>query len=288
MPITQTPLRYPGGKSQLTPMVVEILHKNNLIYGEYVEPFAGGAGIAMALLLDSFVSKVYLNDIDPAIYAFWHSVLNNPDELCRLITHTAVTMDEWHRQREIFLDATYPNMIKKGFSTLFLNRTNRSGILRGGVIGGLNQEGSYKIDCRFNKKDLIRKINRIARHADKIEFSCMDAATFIKNVVPKTSPYTLVNLDPPYYAKGPDLYTNFYRHQDHISLAKAISRIRKHWMLTYDDTPEIRKIYAKHRMYCSNLNYSAQIKRVGVELLVTDDDLQLPEAIENSRLHETL
>ncbi len=276
MPITDTPLRYPGGKSQLAPLVIDLLKTNDLLYGEYAEPFAGGAGIALTLLLNSYVSRIYLNDIDPAIHAFWHSVLHDTNALCQRVTDTQVTMDEWHRQRAIYLDPTCADLGAKGFATLFLNRTNRSGILRGGVIGGLNQDGSYKLDCRFNRGDLVRKIRRIATHAEQIELSCLDAATFITTVVPRTSEDTLVNLDPPYYGKGPELYTNFYRHDDHAALADAVGRMQRHWMVTYDDTPEIRRLYSRWRCFSSSLTYSAQVKRTGVEMLVVDDDLHLP------------
>lgn len=284
MPITDTPLRYPGGKSQLAPLVIDILQKNDLMYGEYVEPFAGGAGIAMHLLLNSYVSRVYLNDIDPAIHAFWHTVLNNTQTLCDLVQHTPVTLEEWHRQRAIFLDPAHPDITAKGFATLFLNRTNRSGILRGGVIGGLSQQGNYKMDCRFNRGDIIRKIKRIALHREKIELHCLDAAVFVNTVVPTTSEYTLVNLDPPYYGKGPELYTNFYRHEDHQALAQAVGNIDRHWMVTYDDTPEIRQLYQPYRNYSSNLNYSVQTKRIGVELLIADDHLVLPGGMETHRM----
>ena len=276
MPITDTPLRYPGGKSQLAPLVIDLLKTNDLLYGEYAEPFAGGAGIALTLLLNSYVSRIYLNDIDPAIHAFWHSVLHDTNALCQRVTDTQVTMDEWHRQRAIYLDPTCADLGAKAFATLFLNRTNRSGILRGGVIGGLNQDGSYKLDCRFNRGDLVRKIRRIATHAEQIELSCLDAATFITTVVPRTSEDTLVNLDPPYYGKGPELYTNFYRHDDHAALADAVGRMQRHWMVTYDDTPEIRRLYSRWRCFSSSLTYSAQVKRTGVEMLVVDDDLHLP------------
>lgn len=276
MPITDTPLRYPGGKSQLAPLVIDILRENDLIYGEYAEPFAGGAGIAMTLLLNSYVSKVYLNDIDPAIHAFWFSVLHDTDRLCELVQNTPVDMAQWHQQRAVFLDVSCTDTTAKGFATLFLNRTNRSGILRGGVIGGLEQKGNYKIDCRFNRVDLVRKIRRIALHADMIELHCMDAASFVNTIVPSTSEYTLVNLDPPYYGKGPELYTNFYQHADHAALAQAVGNIDRLWMVTYDDTPQIRQLYQQYPSYSNNLNYSAQTKRIGVELLVADERLVLP------------
>ncbi len=287
MPVTDTPLRYPGGKSQLTPVVVDILTRNGMLYGEYAEPFAGGAGIAMTLLLNNYVSGIYLNDIDPAIYAFWHSVLHQPDALSARIQQVEVTIEEWHRQRKVFLDPDCTDILDKGFATLFLNRTNRSGILRGGVIGGLQQTGNYKIGCRFNKADLTRKVRRIADYQDQITLTCMDAAKFVKKVFPKSSSNTLVNLDPPYFGKGPELYTNFYKAADHAKLADAVSLLKRRWIVTYDDTPEIRQLYDAHPTYSSSLNYSAQIKRVGVELLVADRRLKLPPSFASMEITRT-
>lgn len=281
MPVTDTPLRYPGGKSQLTPLVVDILHSNDLTYGEYAEPFAGGAGIALHLLLNSYVSHIYLNDFDPAIHAFWTAVLHHHEALCELVERAEVNINEWHRQRQIALHEHDADPLTRGFAVLFLNRTNRSGIIKAGVIGGLEQLGTYKLDCRFNRSDLIRKIKRIAGVRDQISLSQLDAIEFLRKVVPSTSKYTLVNLDPPYFGKGPDLYTNFYKPNDHAALAKEVNRIKRRWMVTYDDTPEIRSLYSEHPMYSSRLNYSAQVKKVGTELLVLDPELVPPSLVLN-------
>lgn len=284
MPVTDTPLRYPGGKSQLIPFVLELLRDNDLFYGEYAEPFAGGAGIAMHLLLNDYVSRIYLNDFDPAIHALWHSILHDTDALCQRIERTEVCIEEWHRQRQVYFDNSVVSMFDKGFATLFLNRTNRSGILKAGVIGGLKQDSTYKLDCRFVKPDLIRKIRRISAYSDQIVLTCLDAAEFVRDIIPTTSEHTLVNLDPPYFDKGPELYTNFYRASDHAALALEVGKIDRHWMVTYDDTQEIRALYSQYPRYSTNLNYSAQIKRIGTELLVLDPSLIVPASILGIRI----
>lgn len=278
MPVTNTPLRYPGGKSQLAPLVVEILRANNLFYGTYVEPFAGGCGIAWTLLLNRYVTEVHINDIDRSIYAFWASALKDTDALCDRIRNTPVTIEEWHRQKDV-QKASRSKRLDLGFSTLFLNRTNRSGILKGGVIGGLKQNGNYLIDCRFNREDLIAKIERIARHKDSIHLHRMDAEQFIQSELPLIERNALVNIDPPYYRAGPELYTSFYDHEDHVSLAKAVGAIKQRWMVTYDDSPQIRSIYKKYPIHTQELTYYAQVKRTGIELLIVDPKLKLPEAI---------
>lgn len=286
MPVTDTPLRYPGGKSQLIPFVIEVLRGNDMFLGEYAEPFAGGAGIAMHLLLNDYVSRIYLNDFDPSIYALWHSILHDTDAFCDRVERTDVNIEEWHRQRATYFNPSPASLLDTGFATLFLNRTNRSGIIKAGVIGGLKQEGTYKLDCRFNRQDLVRKIRRIAAYREQIELTCLDAEDFVRNIVPTTSEDTLVNLDPPYFDKGPELYTNFYRPEDHASLASEVGKMKRPWMVTYDDTPEIRALYAQYPRYSTSLNYSVQIKRIGTELLVLDPWLTAPESIRDIRIQD--
>ncbi|WP_208630891.1 DNA adenine methylase [Ralstonia insidiosa] len=276
MPVTNTPLRYPGGKSQLAPFVIELMRANDLFGAVYVEPFAGGAGIAWKLLFDGYASEVWINDIDPAIHAFWHCVLNRTDDLCAKIESTEVTIDEWHRQRSLQTSAR-ARSLALGFSTLFLNRTNRSGILKAGVIGGLAQAGEWKLDCRFKKQDLIEKIRRIALYKEQITLTREDASTYLSSTVKALPRQALINIDPPYYRKGPELYCSFYDHADHQRLAQTIRKLRRPWMLTYDDTPEIRALYEGLPMTTKELTYYAQVKRTGVELLVLRPTLLAPE-----------
>lgn len=267
-----SPLRYPGGKSKLTAYVLEIMKLNGLEGGTYVEPFAGGCAIAWYLLLNKHVRKVYINDLDPAIHAFWHSVLYRTDELCLLINSCPITLEEWHKQREIYRNNT-SDFLKLGFSTLFLNRTNRSGIIKAGVIGGKEQNGKYKIDCRFNKERIIEQIRSIAAMRDSIRLSNLDATHFIDEVLPLVEGKTLVNIDPPYYIKGKGLYQNFFEHNDHYRLFESVKRITHPWIVTYDDTPEIRGIYSEFSLEPFGLTYTAQIKYKGAEVIIHSPDI---------------
>lgn len=275
MPYTDSPLRYPGGKSQLTPYVIELMRANGLFYGAYAEPFAGGCGIAWTLLLNGYITHAYINDIDRSIYSFWACVLRYTDDICERIEKTPVTMKEWHKQREIQADPR-SRVRDLGFSTLFLNRTNRSGILKGGVIGGLDQSGDYLLDCRFNKAGLIKKIERIALHSDQVTLSRLDGEAFLRERLPNMPKDLLVNIDPPYFSKGPALYCSFYDHRDHERLARSVAKIKQSWMVTYDDTPEIRDMYKKYPLISKSLKYSAQDKKIGVEVLILDPRLKRP------------
>ena len=145
--MNRSPLRYPGGKSRITNFVAKLIKDNNITGGCYVEPFAGGAGVALNLLLDGIVDRIFINDKDRSIYAFWDSAINHTERfICRLES-VNVTIEEWKKQREIQLNKENANLFDLGFSTFFLNRTNRSGIIMAGVIGGISQTGKWKIDA---------------------------------------------------------------------------------------------------------------------------------------------
>lgn len=283
MPSTETPLRYPGGKSQLAPLVTDLLRANGLLSGIYAEPFAGGAGLAFRLLFMGHVSEIWLNDIDPAIYGFWHSVLHATDDLCQMIHETPVDMDEWRRQREILLTGT-GDRLRIGFAALFLNRTNRSGIITGGVIGGKQQDGTYKIDCRFNRQSLIAKIERISAYRDVVRLSKVDATLCIKRWARSLPARGLMNIDPPYFVKGHDLYTNFYTPANHNELSRVIRELRCKWMLTYDDVPEVQAMYAGLPIYRKELYYCAHVKREASELLILAPTVVTPASLKDQAL----
>jgi DNA adenine methylase len=254
-----------------------IMRLNRLERGHYAEPFAGGCGLALSLLYTGQVAEVHINDLDPAIWAFWHSVLNETDALAAMVAEAPVTINEWHRQRDLHRTGDASDPLKLGFAAFFLNRTNRSGIIKGGgVIGGLDQTGNYKIDCRFNVDDLVRRMRRVARYKDRIHLSNDDATAFLANCsnLPSNS---LLFIDPPYYKKGPGLYTSFYKPADHAQLAEQVLQLTAPWIVTYDDVTPIRELYRARRQFCFDINYSLQEKRIGTELLVASKGLRMPE-----------
>ena len=266
-----SPLRYPGGKLKVVDYVKQLMEVNDLIGGTYIEPYAGGASVALSLLFDKYAGKIKINDKDRAIYAFWYSVLNETEELCRMINDVPVTMDTWQVQHEL------QKHKELGFSTFFLNRTNRSGILNGGVIGGKNQLGTWKIDARYNKKDLIERIEHVAGYADLIELTSMDAVALIKRYKRTPAVKTFCYLDPPYYVKGQDLYLNYYRDEDHQDIAKAIKKFKGQWIISYDAVDFISELYKDYRQKEYYLSYSAGNPAKGKEIMVYSNGLLIPE-----------
>jgi len=282
-----TPLRYPGGKSKLSNFMKLVFEVNGLINGHYVELYAGGAGIGLHLLLGGYASHIHINDLNKSVYTFWRVVLEDTDNICRLIYDTPVNMDNWFRQKEVQAHPEQYSALELGFSTFFLNRTNRSGIIGGGVISGKNQDGHWKLDARYNKTSLISRIEKISRVSDDVSVYNTDAAEFIKEVLPKLPPKTLVYLDPPYYTKGSDLYENHYRVEDHQRISNLVSSIRPKWIVSYDDTPEIRDMYRGYRNLTYQLNYSAADRYNGAEIMFFSDNLLIP-AVDSPTKIETV
>lgn len=274
-----SPLRYPGGKGRLSAYFKQIYEANSLQGGVYVEPYAGGASVALSLLIDGYASKVIINDIDLSIYAFWYSVINNAEELCQLINNTPVNVNSWDIQHSIQKEQKRHNLLELGFSTFFLNRTNRAGILNAGIIGGRSQSGKWQIDARFNKRELISRIHRISYHKDKIQLYNLDAMKLIEQIIDELPERTFIYFDPPYYVKGKDLYLNFYGKDDHISVANKISRINlQKWVVTYDHVGFIKKLYKKYRHKKYTLNYSVSRVSKGEELMIFSDNLKIPDS----------
>ena len=273
-------MRYPGGKTCLFPLVSRILKDNRLERRHYAEPFAGGCGLALALLYGGHVSDIHINDVDASIWSFWHSVLERTDELAYRIRKAPITIAEWQAQREIHLAMDASDPVALGFTTFYLNRTNRSGIIKAaGVIGGLDQSGPYKLDCRFNREDLERRVRRIAKYRNRIHLSRRDAVAFIGDVSERLPEKTFLCIDPPYFSKGQGLYSSFYDPEDHGILAKKTLGIGNPWVVTYDSVPEIAALYRDRRQYRFDINYSVGTKRRGTELLIASKNLRLPPEI---------
>lgn len=272
-----TPLRYPGGKGKLSYYLKEVIKHNSLLDCHYIEPFAGGAGVALELLMQEYVRKITINDYDPAIYSFWHSILNNCDEFCDMVESTEITMETWYKQREILRSNNFSDSLSLGFAAFFMNRTNRSGILNAGVIGGKEQAGKWKLDVRFNKPDLIKRIKKIAGYKDRISIKNEDTLDLLINLSLKPHENTFMYLDPPYYVKGQELYRNFYEHQDHVDIKNQLIKMPAlYWVATYDNTKEIKEIYKYQTLIDFDLQYSAQSKRVGSEVIVFSKNLEVP------------
>lgn len=271
-----SPLRYPGGKSRLSDFMRLICTKNDLVGGEYVEPYAGGAGVALFLLYYESVRRIHINDIDRSIWAFWESAVNNTERLCKLIRERPVNTEEWKRQKEVQKKKNNASILELGFSTFFLNRTNRSGILSAGMIGGEDQSGSWKVDARYNKEGLIRRITKIGRFSDRIEVYNEDAVDLMNKIENDIPSKSLFYLDPPYFNESDRLYENSYNFSDHKEVSEKVQSLSNCWIVSYDNEEEIKKLYSDVKSIGYSLSYSAQKKYEGSEVMFFSDNIKVP------------
>ncbi|GAB77005.1 DNA adenine methylase [Austwickia chelonae] len=267
---TLSPLRYPGGKAALAGLFEDLISDIGLCRPIYVEPYAGGAGAGIALLRQGLLGGLVINDFDPAVHAFWRSMTQYNSDLVELVRSTPLTISEWKRQRAIYRDGDESDILKLGFAFLYLNRTNRSGVLRGGVIGGLDQQGRYKIDARFNRETLVDRILAVGSLSNQITVSDLDGRTVIRKHA--QDPSVFMYIDPPYVQAGSRLYLNAFDAQDHRALARIVNEVdRAHWLMTYDVSPLIEKLYADHFQSRYELNYSARHPGFTEELIIASD-----------------
>ena len=276
-PAHYSPLRYPGGKNCIFPFMAKFFYENNLLGTSYAEPYAGGAGLALHLLIEGYVQKIYINDLDPSIYLFWKVIINRTDEFCKWIESVPVNLETWRYYKDIYKKGIEVGEFEMAKCTFYLNRTNISGVLDAGPIGGYSQTAKYKIDARFNKEDLIKKIRVIESRKSDIFLSNYDGIEFIKGLNRKHSDI-FIYLDPPYVEKGHFLYMNCFKEKDHIQLSKFVTKIKKHWMVSYDMNELILKSYSKWNMIQYQLlQCTSNCKKN--EILVFSDGLEFSDSM---------
>jgi len=282
-PKNLSPLRYPGGKSKFSPYISSVIKSNSLTGGHYLEAYAGGAGVAINLLFNKVVSHVHINDVDPAINMFWKAAIYDTDNLTNLIFSTPINMEQWFYWRDVMNGNVKCTPTEIGFATLFMNRTNRSGILKGGVIGGKNQNGNYSLGDRFIKERIAERIKKISSFREQISVYSLDAYDLLNQcsrLVPKN---TLIYLDPPYYVKGQGLYRNFYNHEDHLAISEKLQSkdFQYKWIVSYDNAPQIHEMYSNCQHLNYKLRYTAQKNYAGEEIMFFSKDTALPQQTEH-------
>lgn len=272
-----SPLRYPGGKWRLTDYFVRFIRLNFRSVPNYAEPYAGGGSLALSLLFLNQVNQVFINDLDPAIYSFWKAITTETARFIDSVRRTVLTPTEWKRQKDIFKKRFGSECFEMGFATFYLNRTNHSGILNGGMIGGKEQKGKWKLDARFNRKDLIRRIERVASYANRIHLYRLDALDFLNFDFGSGS--KLYYLDPPYYRSGYSLYLNSYTPDDHVAVRNAVKEMCDPWLLSYDDIKETRTLYKGFRSRRIQLLHTARSSKLGYEVVFFSPTVRIPKTI---------
>lgn len=276
-----SPLRYPGGKARLATYISGVIEENYLTGCTFYEPFAGGASVSLELLRLGFIGEAVLVEKDPLIYAFWWCVIHIPEQLCAAVEACPVTLETWYELQPTRRVADPNNggfsLLQLGVAGLFFNRTNFSGIIGAGPIGGEKQKSAYKIDCRFNKDKIVRQILAAAKFRDRLQVHWGDAIEFMRhNAETLTTGFAFVYVDPPYYLQGKKLYRHHYLDDDHSSLAAHLGNQGYPWLLSYDDHPRIRELYASNRVQPIYLDYNVRSSRIARELVISNLVIPIP------------
>lgn len=272
-----SPLRYPGGKSRLADYLARLITAQQVRPREYAEPFAGGAGAALRLLANEEVRVAHINDLDPGIAAFWRAIFHSTEDFAQLVLDAAVNVDEWHRMRDIYANADQYGDLELGYATFFLNRTNRSGILKARPIGGLEQTGNWKIDARFNRHDLADKIRYVGEYRNRVSVTELDARSFLDSIQPQGKD-VLLYVDPPYLVQGERLYLDGLSYADHRELATQLRQTAVPWFMTYDADERIPdELYPGLRCASFDIAHTAATQHIGSEYAVYSDGLIVPD-----------
>ncbi|GAA1133115.1 DNA adenine methylase [Nocardioides aquiterrae] len=267
-----SPLRYPGGKAKMSAFLREVIELQDHRVTTYAEPYAGGAGAALYLLSQGVVGRIALNDLNIGVAGFWNAVFRESTHLCKKIESVEPTLAEWHRQREIYLDEA-SGSFDRGFATFFLNRTNRSGILGARPIGGLEQTGKWKIDARYNRKDLVDRIEFLAGFSSQVSITSLDGRKFIQA---RSDDEHFFYVDPPYLKQGEDLYLSNMTYADHLALARTLHEVKSPWVLTYDlDDRVPDQLYAGMPAAAFTVSHTAASQHVGGEYLIAPHHVRI-------------
>jgi DNA adenine methylase len=269
-------LRYPGGKARLAPYLARVLASQTESVSTYCEPYAGGAGAGLQLLADGHVEHLIINDLNPGIAAFWRMVFRQTGQLIERTEDCEVTIEEWHRQRSIYLNPTDHTDLDLGFATFFLNRTNRSGILNARPIGGLEQTGNWLIDARFNKADLTSRIRKLGTLASQVDLRERRAIDLIRQLN-RRQRSLLMYVDPPYVVPGEELYMSAHSWEEHEKLSRVLEASPHPWILTYDADPRTRTLYQNFRCLQFSISHTAQTQKIGSEYMFFSRRLRVPD-----------
>jgi DNA adenine methylase len=216
---------------------------------------------------------LHLNDADIRVYSAWRAIITETDRFLDRIRLTKVDLDEWHTSIDLLqnIDPRTEYSFELGFAAYFVNRTSRSGIILGaGPIGGYKQTGQWKIDARWYRDTMTARVAWIGKVRDQIVLTNEDALVFMarsRTRLPLQD--SLIFVDPPYVEVGSRLYLNAMDEGKHSALADMLQGgTFPHWVLTYDNHPLIRQLYARQKIETITVNYSLRTTRKEKEILV--------------------
>ena len=236
----RSPFRYPGGKTWLIPRVRKWLTQSGKPK-ELIEPFAGGGIVSLTAAFENLAEHITMIELDKEIAAVWEVIINGDNEwLANKIFNFDLTPEKAKKE----LEKENKNNNDAAFCTILKNRIFHGGILAKGSGMIKNGENGKGITSRWYPKTLKNRILAINHVKHKIEFINGDAFPILEFHKNNKSAYFFI--DPPYTKAGKRLYTHF--DIDHDKLFYLTAKLSGKYMLTYDDTPEIRELAKKYNL----------------------------------------
>jgi DNA adenine methylase len=276
-----SPLRYAGSKRKLFNYLERVLTHNKFLPQVLVEPFVGGGNIFLNFLSHHEGSTAVIADKDELVYSFWKTLFSDPKYLVNFIRKAKVNLKTFDYYRYISSHSTGFSRRQLAETCLFLNRTSFSGILNdsAGPIGGREQKSIYKINCRFGRKNLIKKIKNISAFKNRVvilPYSWEETLKYVATKIEYKNASLLFYLDPPFYKKADQLYRYHFDDITHKNLRDRLVKLEYPWILSYDRVKEIQNLYSAFTRINISMPYSinSPAKRLEKELIITP--LKLP------------
>jgi DNA adenine methylase len=257
--------RYPGGKSKLRNSISEHLNVYaNKLDLEYREPFFGGGSVGLKFISDNPQwKKVWINDKDLGVANLWTSVIRFPNELKKMVQDFKPSIEIFDKYKlELLSNSTVSQnaseIVLHGFKKLAIHQISYSGLgtKSGGPLGGREQKSKYKIDCRWSPDYICKKIDKLHNQFSKLEIKHQSCTSFDFEDLVNSTENSFIYLDPPYYIKGNELYQFGFTKEDHKKMADVLKYTNHPWILSYDDCPEVRRLYSWAEINIIYVNYS--------------------------------
>jgi DNA adenine methylase len=277
----KSPLRYPGGKSRAVQRIQKLLPEE---FDEYREPFVGGGSFFIYLKQQRPNLKIWINDLNPELYYFWKYAQLDSEKFAGELLKVK---KERQNGQELFDELIQSNVsllteLERAVRFFVLNRITFSGVVES---GGFSQ---MAFRSRFTASS-IERVSKLSPLLAGIKITHLDYRQLLQD----GNQFVFTFLDPPYfkatrsrlYGKNGVLHTSF----NHDEFAQEMKKCKQSWLITYDDSPEIRAnfsfatIYEWELQYGMN-NYKQGKAEKGSELFITN--YQVPALTQDKRIRD--
>ncbi len=240
----RSPFRYPGGKTWLIPVVRRWLKQSiPKAFGTktLIEPFAGGGIVSLTAAFEGLANRIIMVELDHEVAAVWEVIVNGDHNW---LADKIYSFELTPENANMILQKEDKTIQEQAFSTILKNRIFHGGIITKGSGLIKNGENGKGIKSRWYPKTLRDRIMAIGHVKAKMKFITGDAFAELDKIKKDTNTYSFI--DPPYTVAGKRLYTHF--EIDHDALFNLTAQLQGKFMLTYDDTAEIRDLAEKHQL----------------------------------------